>query len=607
MKQIQLIDFLNLPIQPVPNPVLVNIRGCNGAGKSTTPMMMMEADPYTFEVVWDYNNKERILATVCPSFQFLAIGKYHTTCGGLDTIKSTQEIQDATDVLWDCKLHILMEGVLASTVRGTYLNMFQSIPQHHSTSRQVIIFNIVPPLEVCEKRILQRNGGKEINTRLLQNKAASVVRNHKHFLDAGLHSILVSNENVDRADTLNWFFEHIFNLPNNPTNPPPSDDFKPESPTKKADSDKLPSKAQRMKSIPKFTGEPESLYIPKSVDLDGYDWEQYYTPLDPDRVKVNWTNMRLYWYWIAERMNIWYKRTVLRQSEPWTNDPILQENKFTNVFRDLDRGTVIYIKEILKKLDEPCDDLYTRIQEVILNTQIYRLFLKYETWKQIGFLHLNTYNEQWEQAKANLRRMKQDGETIWHSAYFVNDLKQANPDPTTNNDKVENAICLCEQFYRHLQDTTEFVLEHDMKSCLENLTHFPAIGEFTVYEWLCDWGMAYKHVQNYFVPWTDDSYVNIGPGNKMGLNFIFEDKGNLDYLQLNIYLRASWRHYMQRYGYYNQFIKQLPAWAKQDINLRVIEHDTCEVQKYLNVYYGTGKCKSKFKNESKDNLDYLLI
>ena len=146
-------------------------------------------------------------------------------------------------------------------------------------------------------------------------------------------------------------------------------------------------------------------------------------------------------------MNIWYKRTVLREPQPWTADPILQENKFTNVFRDLDRGTVVYIKEILNKMDElpagsDSSATYRRIQEVILNTQIYRLFLKYETWKQIGFIYLDTYKEQWEQAKTNLRKMKANGETIWHAAYFVNDLKSANSNPATNSDKLENAICL---------------------------------------------------------------------------------------------------------------------------------------------------------------------
>lgn len=609
MRQLSLLSFLNCPVPTLENPMLVNVRGCNGSGKSTIPMMMLQTDPESFEVIWKYDGKERVVATVFPKYQFLAIGRYRTKCGGLDSLKSTQEIKDAVDVLWDCNFHILMEGVLASTVRGTYINLFQSMVYQHPITRQVTIFNIAPSLETCLERIQQRNGGKPIKSELVEDKRTVVLRNHQYFLDAGFRSIVVSNEQIDKSETLEWFYSKLQNKSDEiePTLPIPTKN-KQQTSTKILGSDGKPlSKHQKMKTLPKFDGSPEPLYIPKPVDLDGYEWAQYYKEPDPAQVKINWTNMRLYWYWIAERMNIWYKRTVLREPQPWTSDIILQENKFTNVFRDLDRGTVVYIKEILSKLDEPCDDMYTRVKEVVLNTQIYRLFLKYDTWKQIGFIYLDTFGEQWTRAKENLRRMKANGETIWHAAYFINDLKSANPNSNTNADKLENAICLCELFYQHLDDTTQFVMDHNMKECLEHLNHFPAIGDFTVYEWLCDWGMAYKHVQNYFVDWTDDSYVNIGPGNKMGLDFIFEDKGNLDYFELNFYLRASWRHYLQRYGYYNQFISQLPEWARQDINMRVIEHDACEVQKYLNVYYGTGKCKVKFKNESQDNLDYLLI
>lgn len=610
MKQLNLFDFLTLPVPLLQNPMLVNIRGCNGAGKSTVPMMMLQTDPYAFEVIWWYNGKIRVVATVFPQYQFVALGKYQTKCGGLDSFKTTQEMKDAADVLWDCNFHILMEGVLASTVRGTYIDLFQELNQRHCY-RNITVFNIVPPLDVCLKRIQQRNGGKPIRAELVDEKRKTVLRNHQHFLAAGLGSKVVSNESVPVADTIDWFFTELDAKEDNSVSPTivPLPSLTTANKQQSAiDSNNKPlNKSQRMKLLPKFDGTAELLYIPKPVDLDGYDWAQYYKEPDPAQVKVNWTNMRLYWYWIAERMNIWYKRIILREPQPWTDDIILQENKFTNVFRDLDRGTVVYIKEILSKLDEPCEDMYTRVKEVILNTQIYRLFLKYDTWKRIGFIYLDTYEEQWEQAKKQLREMKVNGETIWHAAYFVNDLKSANPDPYTNSDKLENAICLCEHFYEDLEDTTYFVMSHDMKDCLEYLTHFPAISDFTVYEWLCDWGMAYKHVQNAFVDWTDDSYVNIGPGNKMGLDFIFEDKGNMDYYELNYYLRASWRHYMQRYGYYNRFISQLPKWAQQDINMRVIEHDACEVQKYLNVYYGTGKCKSKFKNESQDNLDYLII
>ena len=601
LRQVELDKFLSVSFPCRLNkPLLVNIRGCNGSGKSTIPIMMMNTDPYAFEVVWYRNNKKRVICTVFPSYEFLAIGHYHSKCGGMDSIKDTQEVKDSVQALWNCKMNILMEGIMASTVYKTYADLFSEL--NNTNSRKVLVFNLVPPLSTCLDRIQSRNGGKPIKSELVEGKWKTVCRNHEKFSDAGFTSIKADNSEIHIGDTLSWFFEKI----NFRTDTFTDKMIRASTAVDSIEYTDKNGKMKRIRSLPKFTGTPEPIYIPTKEDTEGYEWSKYYKKPNKNMV-INWDNMRLYWYWITERMRIWHRRTILREPFPWTEDKILQENKFTNCFRDLDRGTLVYIREILRKLDEPCEDLTKRIKEVILNTQVYRMFLKYSTWEKIGFLYLDTYEEQWEQAKEKLRTAKANGEVIWHAAYFVTDLKAANPNPKTNHDKLENALCLCEMFYEYLDDTYEYVISHDMKDCLEHLGHFPEIKGFSVYEWLCDWGMAYRYVKNYFVNWTDDSYVNVGPGNRMGMDLIFEDKGGLDYPELNFYLRASWKHYMKRYGYYDEFISLIPKWMNGSVTVRTIEHDICETQKYLNIYYGIGRTKSKFKNESRNNLDSLVL
>lgn len=584
-------DYKDTPITNTDNRLLVNIRGCNGSGKSTIPMMMRDSDPNTFEIDWYINSRTKVLATVFPKYNFLALGSYKNgvNCGGLDTFKLTQHTISALNLLWCMPYNIMLEGIMASTVRQTYIDLFTSCNHNSELKRKIIMFNILPPLQVCLNRIQIRNGGKPVKEDQVNSKWKTVKNNVKHFSDVGFLSIEVSNENVSKENTIKWFLDTIGTDPN----------------VKIEDSHNL-TKNKKIELLPKYSGTPEELYLPTKTDLQGYDWFKYYKEPSKD-IKINWDNMKLYWYWIAERQKIWYHRTILKKPMPWTQDEILRNNKFTNCIRDLDKGSIRYIRNILNKMDEPCDDLVKRTKEVILNTQIYRLFLKWETWNNIGFLYLDTWNDQWNKAKENLRRMKKYGETIWHAAYFVNDLKSANPDKSASHDKVENAICLCENFYDHIDDTYNFVSTHDMKDCLNYLNHFPAISNFTIYEWLCDWGMSHKHVSNPVVSWTDDSYVNVGPGNKRGLDYVFESSGGMNHYEYNFYLRASWKHYMQRYGYYNDFIEQLPEWMNKDINMRVIEHSACEVSKYLGIYYGVGKCKGKFKDESKNTLNELIL
>ena len=576
-------------------------------------MMMRDADPDTFEIDWYINGRKKVLATVFPNYKFLALGSYKTgvNCGGLDTFKTTQHTIYALKLLWNLPYNILLEGIMASTVRQTYIDLFHEVNSENILKRDIIIYNILPPLQVCLDRVQKRNGGKPVKEEQIGSKWNTVEKNVKYFEDAGFRSLRVSNENVAPGETLKWFFDEIGINPHTSEENHQKNKNKPavkaenDSDGRKEELQGL-TKAKKMAALPKYSGEPEEVYMPTAEDLEGYDWAEYYKAPNKD-IKINWDNMKLYWYWIAERQNIWYNRTILKQPMPWTDDKILQENKFTNCIRDLDKGTIRYIREILSKMDEPCDDIVKRTKEVMLNTQIYRLFLKWETWLKIGFIYLDTWDEQWETAKANLREMKRKGETIWHAAYFVNDLKSANPDKEASHDKVENAICLCELFHEYIDDTYDYVTTHDMKDCLDYLNHFPAISNFTIYEWMCDWGMSYKHVQNPVVSWTDDSYVNVGPGNKRGLDFIFETSGGMDHYEYNFYLRASWKHYMKRYGFYDKFISQLPEWMNGDLNMRVIEHSACEVSKYLGVYYGIGKCKGKFKNESKGHLEELIL
>lgn len=350
-----------------------------------------------------------------------------------------------------------------------------------------------------------------------------------------------------------------------------------------------------------------NLFIPSIERIESLESKRYYKKPN-DKVIITPSAMKLFWYYMYERAKIWNKRVVQNLLFPWTDDPILKVNKFTNVMRDLDKATIFYIRNILKKVDEPCNDVVKRKKEVILNTQVYRLFIRQDICEMIGFLTLDDFEHNWEKVKKILREHKKRGNTIWHSAYYVNDLKHANSNPKTNSDKLENAFCLCDEFYNSIDDTYDYITTHEMKDCLSYLQHFSAVGAFTVYEWLCDWGMSYKYVNNKIVDWTDDNYVNSGPGNRRGIDFIFENKGNLSYEEVNIYLRATWDYWMKEFGYYDEFMSSIPEWSKSNpMNLRMIEHSLCEFHKYMKVMLGTGKCKNKFKIEVCSKSSDLII
>lgn len=580
MHKINIYEYLQLYESPeeAKGMKLINVSGTNGSGKSSIAYSFITTDPDTFELIYTVEGKEKVIATVCPNHKWLFLGAYRTKCGGMDSYHTVEQTSDSLELLYKLPYNILMEGVIASTIFSSYAELFQRL-QTELFERDLIIFTLLPPVETCYERVAIRNGGKPVKQQLIQQKWRMVRNRANKFENAGFNVMIEDNSNVALEDTRKWFLSEI-GMPYE------------EIPTE-------PSKGEFVT----YNG----LFVPDKNTLKDYEWYPYYKEPN-DHVEINWNNLATYFYWVSERMNIWYNRVIKKLPFPWTEDEVFQQNRFTNVIRDLDRGTIVVIKEILSKLDEPVHDLVQRKKEVILSIMIYRVFIRYETWQVIGFINLDNWKSQWAKAKTAIRKRRDDGFTVFHGAYFVSGrgLKSANPDRFNNSDPVENALCMCETFYKRIDDIYDYVTTHSMKDCLEYLQTIPAVGAFNAYEYACDFALASRYTSQALVDWTDDAYVNVGPGNKAGLEYIFKESGNLDDIEKNIYLRATWEHYMKQYGYYERFMEQLPEFMGGKINLRVVEHDLCEFQKYVKVSQGTGRCKSLYKEINPD-LDGLTL
>lgn len=591
MRQIPILDFINLPAQTLIAPKLINVRGCNGSGKSTIPMRMMEQDPDTFEVYWMYESTRfRVIATVFPKFQTLALGHYHAKTGGMDTITKTQEIKDAVEMFWKQPYHILMEGAIASTVRQTYIDLFQTLSATYK--REVIIYNILPPLQTCLQRIQKRNGGKEIKEELVESKWKTVQRNVQHFADAGFNSLVVDNSGIPREKTLDWFFGNI------------GVSYTPHEYLPNILPTKVPQTASQSNTT-EFDDEKtlKNLYIRPSSELVNYDWYPDYKEPDAN-LEVVQKYFNSYWNFIAERMNIWYKRVMLKEPAPWTDDKILRNFKFTNVIRDLDKLSIWERRNILSKIDEPTSNLELRKKSVLLNIMIFRLWVKIDTYLVHGFIDLENphWRQEWDAAKEQLLERREQGVSNFTAAYYVNDLRAANPDPNTRSNKTANAIAMIEDWMNRIDEIYQnaIVDAEDMKAQMEYFKTLPCVGDFTAYEYACSITEITRYCKHYLVTWTQDNATNVGPGAKRGINWIFKNKGGMSDYQCILYLRSIWEHELKQRGTYERFVSQLPKELNGDIDLRVIEHCLCETQKYNKAWTNTGRPKETFKPHTLD-------
>lgn len=194
------------------NRVLVNVRGCNGAGKSTIPMSMMN-DPkmYVHEIVGS-DGKKISAITVFPSYGWVALGTYFNKTGGLDTLKNNAVTKLTLFAALDGfpEYDVLMEGIMASTIRSTYIDLFHEVEDYYGKKRlKVIVVSLLPPVDVALSRVYKRNGGKPINEAAVAGKWNTVARNVSAFAEAGFTSIKVNSAKVKKRNMLPAFLKTV--------------------------------------------------------------------------------------------------------------------------------------------------------------------------------------------------------------------------------------------------------------------------------------------------------------------------------------------------------------------------------------------------------------
>ena len=191
--------------------MIINIRGTNGSGKTTLARQLIGPDAQPIDLV-QYTSptkrepeRQRFVegwGSAGPG-GFLAVGSYKQGCGGMDTTPSFELQQQAVRVAADWKheggrplgghgpRHIVCEGVLASTVYGSWGEFFQEMEAaHHS----VIVAYLDTPLELCLERIIARQiaakgEAREIKTDLVANKIKAIEATRARFKAAGILTV----------------------------------------------------------------------------------------------------------------------------------------------------------------------------------------------------------------------------------------------------------------------------------------------------------------------------------------------------------------------------------------------------------------------------------
>ena len=102
------------------------------------------------------------------------------------------------------------------------------------------------------------------------------------------------------------------------------------------------------------------------------------------------------------------------QGPPWTDDPILQTYKFTNVHRHHDRTS----KLLRERFYTPYFDANN--STILMNAATFRYFGTYEFAKEIGWTDFEAMGDgHWELIKETARQRLEDKERVFTGAYVI--------------------------------------------------------------------------------------------------------------------------------------------------------------------------------------------
>jgi hypothetical protein len=195
---------------------VINIRGTNGSGKTTLVRSLIQSDPQSQLVrVKNGYTRDRNLpgtpAHYVPTYDCMVIGPYKPgiASGGMDCINSTAEALAAIDAATALTKNVVFEGILISTVYGTWLDFSQKLKRVYD--KGMIWAFLMPPIETCLTQVGKRRAAagrpeEGFNPNLVINKYKTVQRIMDKAYADGEH--VVDLEPTRALDNLKGLLTH---------------------------------------------------------------------------------------------------------------------------------------------------------------------------------------------------------------------------------------------------------------------------------------------------------------------------------------------------------------------------------------------------------------
>ena len=302
----------------------------------------------------------------------------------------------------------------------------------------------------------------------------------------------------------------------------------------------------------------------------------------------NDSTLRYYFYFIQERMNIFWKKC--QGYETLTDDSILQNYKFTNVYRACDRVSQYLIRNVIyKNINEYSPE------DVLLRILIFKVFNRIETWeylKQYDNIKVSSFDVE---RLSRILTLRQSTHPIFSNAYMMTGCYSGYAGIAT---KHQTWLQMIEEEFIKGCGLRKILQATSMAEVYNQLREYPLIGDFLAYQYSIDFN--YSPYLNF----DEDSFVKAGIGAIRGIKKCFFSYGH-EYEDAIYYIHDHFEELQKKYGF-TEF-RPLPGRQPKLIDL---QNCFCETDKYLRakmpeLIVGNVRIKQRYK-PSVDGIEYFF-
>ncbi len=209
-----------------------------------------------------------------------------------------------------------------------------------------------------------------------------------------------------------------------------------------------------------------------------------------------------YWRFAADRQSI-YEARLAGAPPPWTDNEVLREFRFTNVFRASDRVSQFLLGQVVYNGDEHSPE------DLVFRSLLFKMFNRISTWRglerAVGPISWSTYDH--DRYAAAFDEMASRG-PIYSPAYLI-------PPPRLGAGRKHlNHLRLLELM---MEDQLPQKVESagDLREVYETLAGYPSIGRFLAFQFSID--LNYTPLTSF----DENDFVVAGPGAVNGIRKCF--------------------------------------------------------------------------------------